>query len=140
MTNHTNTTTTESKPALLLVAYNSKDSFYDIEFARALLTKAANNNNFIVKEVLYYPAKLLWILEVILGHFRRNEKEAAGAKVTVIPNNFNLADSAANDDLKLSTLIKENIIDVYQADCDIYLNKIEVNNRHPELGSGSLLN
>jgi hypothetical protein len=130
MTNHTNATTTESKPALLLVAYNSKDSFYDIEFARALLTKAANNNNFIVKEVLYYPAKLLWILEVILGHFRRNEKEASDGKVTVITNNFNLADSAANDDLKLSTLIKENIIDVYQANCDIYLNKIEVDYRY----------
>lgn len=130
MTNHTNTTTVESKPALLLVAYNSKDSFYDIEFARALLTKAANNHNFIVKEALYYPAKLLWILEAIFEHFRRNEEEASNGKVIVITNNFNLADSASTYDLRLSALIKENIIDVYQADCDIYLNKIEVNYRY----------
>jgi hypothetical protein len=120
MTDHAN----EKQPALLLIAYNSKDSFYDIEFVRTLLTKAANNHNFTVKEILYYPAKLLWILEIILEHFRKNKDR--NNKVVVITNDFNLADSACSDNLKLSTLIKENIIDVYQADCDIYLNKIEV--------------
>lgn len=133
MTINFNTTNTNLilKPAFLLIYYPQDQLEEAFPFIQRLYEKFTAEHGYSVKGVAYYPdfPDSLMLESLIIDlKYQIDKAKLVGVdqKLTIVTDNFKGIDSNITDNnWKLSTLVNNKIVDIYQGDLVINLTKIE---------------